>query len=179
MAQLLLHPDVRCQAVDRIDVEVARPRPTTLQLSFVATGRIAGISLPPRKPSARVDELWRHTCFEAFIRPTRGSAYQEFNLAPSTEWAAYDFADYREGMASAAPSAAPVIEIESSPGTFTLNAVLELNLPTTDPWCLALSAVIEETNGNKSYWALKHPSAKPDFHHADSFALELPGPLRP
>jgi hypothetical protein len=33
--------------------------------------------------------------------------------------------------------------------------------------------VIEETNGNKSYWALAHPAGKPDFHHADGFAYEL------
>jgi len=40
-------------------------------------------------------------------------------------------------------------------------------------WRVALTAVIEETNGTKSYWALKHPPGKPDFHHADGFALEL------
>ncbi len=36
-----------------------------------------------------------------------------------------------------------------------------------------ISAVIEETDGTKSYWALAHPPGKPDFHHADCFALEL------
>ncbi len=41
-------------------------------------------------------------------------------------------------------------------------------------WQLALTAVIEETSGVKSYWALKHPPGKPDFHHADGFVLELP-----
>jgi hypothetical protein len=48
-------------------------------------------------------------------------------------------------------------------------------LPASDePWRLALAAVIEETNGATSYWALKHPRGKPDFHHADGFVLELP-----
>jgi hypothetical protein len=36
-----------------------------------------------------------------------------------------------------------------------------------------LSALIEDQNGGKSYWALAHPPGKPDFHHADSFALEF------
>ena len=27
--------------------------------------------------------------------------------------------------------------------------------------------------GGISYWALAHPPGKPDFHHADGFALEL------
>ncbi len=42
------------------------------------------------------------------------------------------------------------------------------------PLHLALSAVIEEKEGTKSYWALKHPPGKPDFHHPDCFALTLP-----
>lgn len=42
------------------------------------------------------------------------------------------------------------------------------------PWEIAVSAVIEEADGAKSYWALAHPSDKPDFHHPDSFVLELP-----
>ena len=37
-----------------------------------------------------------------------------------------------------------------------------------------LSAVIEEADGTKSYWALAHPPGKPDFHRAEGFALELP-----
>ena len=32
---------------------------------------------------------------------------------------------------------------------------------------LALSAVIEAIDGAKTYWALAHPSDKPDFHHPD------------
>ena len=39
---------------------------------------------------------------------------------------------------------------------------------------LGLSAVIEEADGNVSYWALAHPPGKPDFHHSDCLALELP-----
>ena len=40
-------------------------------------------------------------------------------------------------------------------------------------WQLAVTAVIEETNGRRSYWSLKHPRGKPDFHHSDGFALEI------
>ena len=36
-----------------------------------------------------------------------------------------------------------------------------------------LSAVIEDPNGVLSYWALRHPPGKPDFHHPDTFALEI------
>jgi hypothetical protein len=39
---------------------------------------------------------------------------------------------------------------------------------------VGLSAVVKETSGRQSYWALAHPSGKPDFHHSDCFALEVP-----
>jgi hypothetical protein len=39
--------------------------------------------------------------------------------------------------------------------------------------CLGLSAVIEDLDGVLSYWALRHPPGKPDFHHPDTFALEI------
>lgn len=38
---------------------------------------------------------------------------------------------------------------------------------------LAITAVIEESDGTKSYWALAHPAGKPDFHAAESFALSV------
>jgi hypothetical protein len=41
------------------------------------------------------------------------------------------------------------------------------------PLFLGLSTVIEDDTGTLSYWALKHPSGKPDFHHPDAFALEI------
>jgi hypothetical protein len=38
---------------------------------------------------------------------------------------------------------------------------------------IGLSAVIEEQDGRLSYWALRHPPGKPDFHYPEAFALEL------
>ena len=38
---------------------------------------------------------------------------------------------------------------------------------------LGLAAVIESGNGDLSYWALKHPPGKPDFHHAHGFVYEV------
>ena len=46
-------------------------------------------------------------------------------------------------------------------------------------WRLGLSAVIEDTSGRKSYWALAHPPGKPDFHHADCFAHEFSPVVQP
>jgi hypothetical protein len=52
--------------------------------------------------------------------------------------------------------------------------VLEALVPLrADARRLALSAVIEETSGALSYWALRHAAGKPDFHHADAFTHPL------
>jgi hypothetical protein len=171
------HPDSLCSAVTHIDVDVARPRAGSLLLSYVVTGKIGDVRVPPVGVAARTDELWRHTCFEAFVGSSADAAYCEFNFAPSTQWAAYRFDSYRSGMRAATEIGTPRIDVQSSPDCVTLNASLELdwlsNLPSGARWRLGLSAVIEETSGRRSYWALAHPPGKADFHHSDCFAHEL------
>ena len=176
MRQLLrLHPDSRCFAAAHIEVEVTRPRADSLVLSYIVTGKMSDVRMPPVMAAARSDELWQHTCFEAFVRASSGAAYYEFNFAPSTEWAAYRFSGYRSGMCVAAEIGAIPIMVLPSPDCYTLQASLELDrlsgLSRNALWHIGLSALIEDTSGHKSYWALAHPPGKPDFHHADCFAL--------
>jgi hypothetical protein len=158
-------------------VEVARPHADRLALSYLVTGNMSDIRMPPVMASERSDELWRHTCFEAFVRASSGPGYYEFNFAPSTQWAAYRFSSYRSGMCVAAEVSAPTIETQSSSDRYTMQVSLELNrlpeLPRNALWRLGLSALIEDTGGRMAYWALVHPPGKPDFHHADCFAHEL------
>lgn len=40
-------------------------------------------------------------------------------------------------------------------------------------WALGLSAVIEQSDGALSYWALAHPRPQPDFHHRGGWAARL------
>lgn len=175
---LRLHPESRCAAVTEIEVEALRPDPGQLLLRYVVAGKISDLVLPAPSPSTRSDGLWRRSCFEAFVRAAPGSAYYEFNFAPSTQWAAYRFSDYREGMAVASEIGAPRIEIRSTDTNFELRTALALeslpSLPGDALWRLGLSAVIEEAGGRKSYWALAHPPGKADFHHSDCFACTLP-----
>jgi hypothetical protein len=172
---LKLHPDSRCDAVTGIEVDIACSRPGQLTLRYLVSGKISDLRLPPAMRSMRADELWRHSCFEAFLRAPSGAAYYEFNFAPSLQWAAYRFDDYRSGMRVANEAGVPHLETRSNGSFYELEAALELDyLPAAAPWRLGLSAVIEETNGRMSCWALAHPPGKADFHHADCFALELP-----
>ena len=47
------------------------------------------------------------------------------------------------------------------------------------PLHLALAAVIEAEDGQLSYWALKHPRGKPDFHRAAGFVASVRSPASP
>ena len=184
MRQLLtLHPDSRGFAATHVEVGVARPRADSLVLSYIVTGKMSEVRIPPIMAAARSDKLWRHTCFEAFVGTSSGAAYYEFNFAPSTQWAAYRFNDYRSGMCLADEISAPPIEVRSSSDSYTLQASLELDrlsgLPRNALWRLGLAALIEDTSGCKSYWALAHPPGKPDFHHADCFAHEFSPVVQP
>jgi hypothetical protein len=166
------HPDSPCSAVSRIKVAIDRPAPDRLLLSYGVTGRVDKIRLPPVTAAARADGLWRHTCFEAFLRAPPGDAYYELNFSPSTLWAAYRFDGYRSGMQVADEIDAPRIEVQSRSDGLNLQVSLALDRlfgrPRIPPSHLGLSAVIEDANG-LSYWALAHPPGKPDFHHADGF----------
>src|SRR5262249_47269918 len=145
--------------------------------SYAVTGKVGNLSLPPATSPTRAEELWQHTCFEAFVRSSTSDPYYEFNFAPSTQWAAYQFDGYRRGMRVASNISAPAIEVQASSERFTLQASLQLDqlskLLRDARWRLGLSALLEETNGRKSYWALAHPPGKPDFHHPDCFAHEF------
>ncbi|HET9810519.1 MAG TPA: hypothetical protein VFP53_02340 [Sphingomicrobium sp.] len=126
----------------------------------------------PRSDSpGRANELWRTTCFEAFLRKSGEEPYSEWNFAPSGSWAAYDFAGYREAMAKAQVSE-PYVRMEDNFTWWALGATIAVDAEPT--WLLGLSAVLEEKDGTKSFWALTHPNPeKPDFHLADCFTARL------
>ena len=167
LRSLIPHPESTGEAVTAIEVDITRPAPRQLVLRYYVTGDTAAIRLPATRAPERADDLWEHTCFEAFLANAPG--YLEFNFSPSTRWAAWRFDAYREGMRNAAITP-PRIETLIGFDRFELRA--ELAMPVLGP--MGLSAVIEEKNGNRSWWALAHPSGEPDFHHEACFALELP-----
>jgi len=120
----------------------------------------------------RAEDLWRATCFEAFLRAAGEAGYREWNFAPSGEWAAYDFTRYRDGRTDA-DLAPPYIRMEDNMTWWALGATIAVEADSS--WQLGLSAVLEEKDGTKSYWAIAHPRGdKPDFHEPACFAAHLP-----
>jgi len=177
LAILRCHQDTPCTAVKTIKAALSNKHGRVLTITYVLDGIVDRLRIPPYRSAHRVDGLWRHTCFEAFISAKNDAEYYELDFSPSGEWAAYGFRDYRESEAIDADGLAPKIDVQCNAEILELNAVIHLDrLPGFRPevgLSLGLSAVIEDLSGSLSYWALKHPPGKPDFHHADAFALEI------
>ena len=145
--------------------------PRGIEVRYTLDGDPRHLRVPAPRPPRFADNLWQHTCFELFLRDSRSDAYVEFNFSPSGEWAAYAFDAYREGMRPA--DGVPSIEWTRAGDALVLDATVPAEMIAPGALAAGLSAVIEDTGGAISYWALKHPSAKPDFHHRDAFALHL------
>jgi hypothetical protein len=160
--------------VQEVKVHLRRLQDGTLAFTYMLKGDLARLQIPPSRPSARIDGLWRHTCFEAFISASGNSAYQEFNFSPSGEWAVYHFRGYRDSLPLEEGEMAPQIVTRRVENGLEFDARIRLKpLLTIQSLRLGLSAVIEDDTGTLSYWALKHPPGKPDFHHPEAFALEV------
>ncbi len=147
-------------------------------------GELAALRTAPRAPLLRTEELWRHTCFEAFIATAAsGPAYWELNLATSGGWALYAFSGYRSGRQDAGEGALELVELVHDAQRLRLEAELDCarlgprfaaagTLPGT--LHVGLAAVLEPMAGDLGYWALAHTAERADFHRRDAFVLQLP-----
>ena len=165
--QLGPHPASAHSAIHSIEVAVWQDA-ERWRFRYVVDGAGDFVLPDPQEPG-RADELWRTTCFEAFIGSASGS-YTELNFAPSGQWAAYDFDAPREGMRNSATACE--VWLEGGEGWIAVEAAVSGEFPDHAP--LGLSAVVEEADGTKSYWALAHCSDAPDFHDPDCFVARLP-----
>ncbi len=171
---LICHPTSPCPTVGDLDVSVTTSEGGVLTLAYRLMGDISTLLLPEPAPTGPADELWRHTCFEAFLAVEGAPTYREFNFSPSGQWAAYAFADTRQRDESFQPPAAPEIRLRRFPDRLELEAVLAPDLlPKGANLRLSLTAVIEAADGTLSWWALAHPSIKPDFHLREGFTASL------
>jgi len=181
-AVLIANAGSQDPVIDGIEAKVDASESAALAFSYTLIGDIHRLLIPVAAAPMQVDGLWRHTCFEAFIGMKGSAAYYEFNFSPSSEWAVYSFRSYRDGEPVDDERLSPEIVVRRETGKIELDAVVHLDrLAAIQPGArlrLGLSAVIEDNDGKVSYWALKHPADKPDFHHPDSFALELALPER-
>ncbi|MEN9425213.1 MAG: hypothetical protein RL122_2596 [Pseudomonadota bacterium] len=171
MLTLIPHPTTPCPVVESLHVAMTRVN-AGWHLCYTLRGDLQQLRIPAPQIPAAVDGLWEHTCFEAFIGVLNSAAYHEFNFSPSHQWAAYAFSDYRQRvdwqtshaprMVTTGTTGQLLVDIHLAVADFPAN-------PAHQPLQLGLTAVLETAAGEKTYWALAHPTKRPDFHHRDGF----------
>ena len=121
--------------------------------------------------SQRLDNLWLHTCFEAFLARPGEAEYWELNASPKGDWNLYRFNAYRTGGLAEPKALAPGVTF--SRDRFGCRCTIEIEL---HPWWrhaeipeFGLTMVVEDGSNNLSYWALSHPGNQPDFHDRRGF----------
>lgn len=187
-ATLQPHPvcaSIAASASVSVQIASAKDR---LQLTYTACSRIA-IKLPqPRGPEAtRRNELWLQTCGEMFIHdPNALGPYLEFNFSPTGDWAAYAFEATRRGMrshrwshseANASPTLRSTIDQLGDPQS-RHRLIMEVSIPRSALGSASrlYPTMVLETIAGMSWWAIWHPTDRPQFHHPDNFlqTLEVP-----
>ena len=168
---LIPHPQFPPSVVSSIECEVWRGGPRW-HFRYLVEGA-SDVVLPDPAERQRGSNLWQSTCFEVFVAGA-GHAYREFNFSPSGQWAAYAFTAPRDGMTDA--DAEVEVWLDGGEAWIAIEAAVLADIEPRAP--LGLSAVIEEVDGTKSYWALAHGAGPPDFHNPACFAYHLP-PFEP
>ncbi len=178
--QLQPHPDSAAGPVRALEATAGYGADGALGLTWRLAGDLSRLRIPPAGAPARADDLWRHTCFEAFIADPHSPGYLELNFSPSGQWAAYGFRGYREGMAPLPLRKSPGVQWHQTADELTLAVEFRMDDLPGPPGPrppvavrVGLAAVIEDQGGTLAWWALRHLPGKPDFHHADAFALQV------
>jgi hypothetical protein len=174
---LTAHPSTPNDDVRSLAVDLQFKEPDILVFRYSLDADMSRIRVPPSGAGARTESLWKHTCFEAFVGAGNAPGYHEFNFSPSLDWAIYRFSAYREGMSPTEIGRGPEISVRRGDDGLELKSAVRLghlaDLHDVGHLRIALGAVIEDENDRLSYWGLRHPPGKPDFHHPNGFALEV------
>lgn len=184
------HPTTPDLSVQSLTASAKYAANGELHFSFDLSGDLSAMQIPSAGPSIRADHLWQHTCFEAFISVVGETAYHEFNFSPDGRWAVYAFTAYRQPdrvadrWADRANPPAPEITLRTLPNCLQLSAVLRPDLLPSGlcgkTLAIGLSAIVETRADRRrpgtlplSYWALRHPAERPDFHDRRAWVLRL------
>ena len=179
--QFELKPFAPCPKVHRITGDF-RPGSGEITCEWQLAGDIDGIRWPAADGECgRRMGLWEHTCFEFFIGRAGSSVYYEFNLSPAGHWNSFGFSDLRSGMHETDLLVCRHSSLQYEAGIVTISAALDARLASREiietRARVGISAVIEDSHGQRHYFALAHASGRPDFHLPDNHLLTT-GPDR-
>lgn len=173
--ELVAHPRTTCAVVDAVNVDFGASA-ELLVVRYSIVGDLDRLRIPAWGDTLDPERLWEHTCCELFVATEGADDYVEWNFSPTGQITRFAFVGYRERTESS-PSPRGATASSSRLGR-------ALELEAAVPWPrrgiargaasrISPTIVIEDTNGVHSYWALHHPSERPDFHHRGGFALAL------
>lgn len=153
----------------------------TLQITYQLEGELSQLRIPNCSGQAlRQDLLWQATCLEFFLAAADQSDYWEYNLSPSGHWNVYHLDSYRQGLAAEPAYKQLPFSVKCDDQHQQLSLSLTCALPpaVATPRAaagleLGVSAVLQSSSGELTYWALAHPGSEPDFHHRGGFCLRL------
>jgi hypothetical protein len=176
--ELRPHPATPCPSISAVTARIDWLSANHLVLYYRVEGDIDALQLPTPQRSAHADELWKQTCFEAFLKAPGAAPYFELNFSPSSEWAVYRFEDYRRDMQALAPEEPPRVLCRRRGNALAADVDVHLRPLDLDGGDLeaALCAVLRDQQGACSYWALAHAEGAPDFHHPSGFAITIARP---
>lgn len=147
-----------------------------LMLEYRLEWNAGFLRLPVVPAGGRHNNLWHHTCLEAFLQAMGQTGYHELNFSPAGAWAAYRFSGFREGMADLPLSRPPMLRIDQGPEHFYMECQLPPEALPGEALRIGLTAILEDSDGSLHFWALHHPAPRPEFHAQSGFVLQLPKP---
>ena len=99
----------------------------------------------------------------------------DFKVSPNHDWIVSRFEKNREGSQQENDVKTVSYSMLSTPKA--LHTLLKIDLDklhlSDQILDVGVSAITRRENNRLAHWALTHPSKKPDFHHPDSFALQV------
>ena len=147
-------------------------------IEFRITGDLQHVKWPnPQQSYTKQNDLWKTTCFELFCKPSSQSTdYFEWNFSPSGNWGFFAFKNYRDPLTLYTRHSGGFLgsHMTQTDGVCVLTTYINthfssmLSLETLQ---FHFTAVVEHSNGELSYWALRHAPEKPDFHAPACFVL--------
>ena len=173
---LSLLPHAASPALLGVSLEADAQRMTHgLRLRYTLRAPQHLLQLPAPASPGFADQLWQHTCLEAFVAMPDSPHYREFNFSPSGQFAEYHFSDERV-RAEASPSpATPQLQWSITDHGLELVAEVALGgIASTQELLIGLTAVLEDHQGQVGHWSLHHAKDRPDFHDRRGWTLRLP-----
>lgn len=147
-----------------------------LAIAYRLSGHLDQVVIPsPSLSPTRQYDLWAATCLECFLSLPHQPHYWELNISPTGDWNVFHLDAYRQNLQETQAVTALPFQVQSATSTFTLTLRFDLTqiVSAGQPLQAGICAVIQSSQHSLSYWALTHCGPQADFHHRDSFILQI------